>query len=216
MKPALVSLFGLALVVSGCATTHTLSVSAASAVRPAEQGTGPVLRSRMEGGVALQVLSPRIGEDMDILPGLFVEVANEGGTPLAFSLADVRVFSGSAPVRLYTEAELTARIDRDFEVEKAAKVKGRWWWQKAKPDPEAAAAAAATRERRLIGLRELLGAITVPPGRSAGGVVRLHAGDIRSGQPLRVVVTFGGTDHEFILDVDGRRGFSRFLKRLRL
>jgi hypothetical protein len=51
-------------------------------------------------------------------------------------------------------------------------------------------------------LRRMLQRSTVPPRGTAGGAVKLHAEDIRSGQPLKLVVTVGGEAHEFVFEVE--------------
>ena len=59
----------------------------------------------------------------------------------------------------------------------------------------------AVRDSQLRGLRNLLTPGTLAPGGRTGGVVKLHPEDLRSGRPLRLVVTLGGETHEFQFDV---------------
>ena len=43
--------------------------------------------------------------------------------------------------------------------------------------------------------------MSISPQADGGDVIRLHAEDTAAGQPLRILVTFGGGPHEFWFDV---------------
>lgn len=60
---------------------------------------------------------------------------------------------------------------------------------------------AAARNAQLNDTGALLRRNTVAPGNVAGGVVKLHAQDIRSGHPLVLTVTVGPEVHEFKFNV---------------
>ncbi|HTT56789.1 MAG TPA: hypothetical protein VL523_08170 [Terriglobia bacterium] len=229
MKSLVFAVIILAIAESGCTSTGTLAVAAASAGAPQEKLVGPALRSRVQDGIAVQVLTPRFSNETDSLPGVFVEVANRGDAPVDFSAANLAVYSGEAPVRIYTADELAKRIDDDFARATAAGgAKPKAWKMPAflhelltrsVPGKNAGVAPAATvgnasgeaeqagedfravRDRQLRGLRNLLTPSTLAPGGRTGGVVELHAEDLRNGRPLRLVVTLGGETQEFRFDV---------------
>ena len=50
-------------------------------------------------------------------------------------------------------------------------------------------------------LANLLYPVTIRPGKTEGGLIKLHAEDIAEGKPLRVVVTLGNDVHAFEFDV---------------
>ena len=58
-------------------------------------------------------------------------------------------------------------------------------------------AIAAVRRARIQGLNGMLDRNTVGPGLEAGGLIRLKAGDLRSGEPLVIRVRVGEEVHEF-------------------
>jgi len=65
-------------------------------------------------------------------------------------------------------------------------------------------AVASSRNIQLNSLSSLLRRNTVSPGEFVSGVVKLHAEDIVAGQPLRLVVSLGSEQHEFIFDISKR------------
>ena len=60
---------------------------------------------------------------------------------------------------------------------------------------------ASARDIQLNNLGSMLRRNTLPPGAFVGGVVKLHAEDIRSGEPLKLVVALAGDSHEFVFDI---------------
>lgn len=218
--PALGALVLITLVVSGCATAGPLTVRSPAAASVA----GDPMRQRIEKRDVVQVrlLTPGFSRKLEELPAFDVAVTNRGATPLSFAASDVVVHSGSNPVRVYTAGELVDRIQKEAEQEAREKTGASaekiLQTRSTNGDPSSAivkierdkmldqsATARATSNERFAEIVKSIVPVSISPGGTGSGVIKLHAEDIRAGQPLQIVVTVGGERYEFIFEV-GRAG----------
>jgi len=229
MKPtiALLIVLGLSVAVSGCVSTRTISVAAAGTSRTADGRGSPVPPSQQKTDVRVLLVTPKFSNDTDALPTFYVEVRNRGEIGVDFSTENITAYSGESRVRVYTYDELANRIKSEAEAEAAAVAANEASQLKnsamsrapagrnMKDNPEGWAVTKAQVDaqngmdrtgwmgvQQQNDLRRMLQRSTVPPGGTAGGAVKLHAEDIRSGQPLKLVVTVGGEAHEFVFEVE--------------
>jgi hypothetical protein len=223
-KACVLAAFGVAAL-GGC---KTLSVSAASANQPVYEHGSPVLRSQKKNVVEVVMLTQQFADRTDLLPAFVVRVRNGGESALVFSSENITAYSGGSRVRVYTYGELAKRIKNEAEFE-ASMVsmrqpifsKGSAYvqadeGQTTSTNPSRAeryteqarsevgdkiAQTASFWDNQLNRTGNMVAGSVVAPGGSVGGVVVFHAKDIRSGQPLRLLVAIGGEVHEFLFDV---------------
>lgn len=235
------------LLLSGCVSTKSITVSDASPVRATyEQGTA-VLKSQKTNGVVLRVLTAEFTKETNALPSFYVAISNGGDKEIDFSTTNLAAFSGKERVRVYTFEELQKKINREAAMmafalamnsasqsiaasmpqttysSGSAYASGTGGYARATYsgttttyNPAAAAAAqaqinaqtmnqmsmvASARDIQLNNTGSILKRNTVPPDAFAGGVIKLHAEDIRDGQPLKLIVSLGDETHEFVFDI---------------
>lgn len=168
--------------------------------------------------VGARLLTPSFSNESTALPAVLVTVENRASAPVPFSTGNVTVFSGTNPVRIYTPAQLAEKIEKESEID-ADRAVARDTAQlqsatAARMDASATpmmvqrtqainqgTAARSAASKQVAVLANLLYPVTIASGATAGGVIKLRAEDIASGQPLRIVVTLGSDVHEFIFDV---------------
>lgn len=222
----LLIVLGLSVAASGCVSTRTILVSAAGASRIVDGRGSPVPQSQQKVDVKVFLVTPKFKNDTDALPTFYLEIRNRGAIGVDISTENITAYSGESRVRVYTYNELADRIKREAEAEAAAvaaseasQLKGASMSRETtsrnmteNPVPWAVTRAQNDAQNGMdrIGMEgdqqlndpgRMLQRSTVPPRGTVGGTVKLHAEDIRSGQPLRLLATIGGEVHEFRFDV---------------
>ena len=217
---------GAGVALGGCVSPRTISVPAADASRVVDGRGNPVPPSRQQVDVKVILVTSKFSNDTDALPTFYLEVRNRGASGVDFSPENVVAFSGGSRVRVYTSSELADRIKREAEAEAAAaaaneasQLKGAsmsrqatsrnmmenpvpWAVTKAQNDARSGMnQIEPAGEQQPADLGQLLQTSSIPPHGTVGGAVVFHAEDIRSGQPLRLLVTVGGEVHEFRFEV---------------
>jgi len=225
VKAWLLAAFGITAL-GGCALTKTLTVSPASAIQPVYRQGRLVLQSQKKNGVEVEVLTRQFSDQTDALPSFFVAVRNGGEVEVEFSLENITTYSGESRVRVYTVEELEKRVRSEGEAEAAAVAANEaaqlkdaamsrqttsrnlkdnpvaWTMTKAQGNARNGMdQSGSSRNQQPNDLTGMLMRSTVRPRETVGGTIKLHAEDIRSGQPLRLVVAIGGEVHEFMFDV---------------
>jgi hypothetical protein len=213
-------------VLAGC---KTLSVSSRTGVEVSSERGRLVLRSAKENVVELRVERMQFAASVDQLPTFMLTVKNGGRRAFEVSPSKITVLSGKARVRLYTSDELAKAVRDEKTLETRAKVsetidsasidaeqhpRGLEASEMAgenttstQPSRPARAVLGALRDMKapVAEYRNDAGGIferwQCLPGMSVAGFLKLHAEDIRSGQPLRFFVRVGGEVHEFDFDV---------------
>lgn len=187
---------------------------------PATAATDPALLTLEKTHlVRVRLLTASFANRTAELPAFEVRVTNRGAAPLTFSAAAVTAFSGANPVRVYSAAELVARIQRESE---------RTAEQAAAEDTAQLLSASATRQdpsampvmvtrtqslnqasgmqsataKKVAELANTIISVSISPGDTGSGMVKLHAEDIAPAEPLRMVVTIGHELYEFVFDVN--------------
>lgn len=206
----------LAAVLTGCASSPQLSIS--PAMQPEKTGDHELTLIEKENSVMVELLNPTFSDEIDELPTFEVVLENRGAEAFFFSPRNISVYSGDETVRAYSVEELAARIQgetyREAEEYSGQQAEVFLQAEATRLDPSSAMAtipaakrtnrAAASRESRQKLLREagdLLSSVRIPPGKTAGGALKLHAEDIQPGQPLRIVVSLQGESYEFTYEV---------------
>jgi len=213
----------------GCTTTRTITVLPTGGLRPVDELGSQVLLSQKVSGVGVRLLAKRFSSDDKMLPAFYVGVVNGTTGALGYSPGNITAFSGDHPVRVYSYAELRNTLNRNADAA-ISSLEAQALTQEVGPQGDAysvflpgtqgslddhrlrtmyadqAAAernhlAALIQSMRQSNLSRLLRDSTISPSGFAGGIVALHARDLRAGQPLRLVVTVGGETHEFLFDV---------------
>jgi hypothetical protein len=202
----------VAVAVSAC--TRTLSVSPVNPAQLTVENGRPALRSQLKNRVEVVLLHREFSYQLASLPAFDVTVWNAGDTPFVFSTKNVTAFSGDAPVRVYTSGQLEARARHDSEL--AVELEAHTAWDVGPANSAIARSREAGSEMdarhraenigeagqgRMRWIESLLRSQEVGPGQMAGGVVKLNNEDIKTGRPLRLVVTVGGEEHPFVFDV---------------
>jgi hypothetical protein len=203
--------------IAGCASVPRFSIAprlpALAAADPA------VLTLEKAHLVCVRLLTPSIENTNAEFPAFDVSVTNRGAAPLTFSAANVTVFSGPNPVRVYSAAELMDRIQNESERsadEAAAENTARLLTASAtRQDPTAtplmvtrtqslndASGARSAAARKVAELANTIISVSIFPGGTGSGVVKLHAEDIVPAEPLRLVVTIDHEPYEFVFDVN--------------
>lgn len=215
------------MILGGCATTRTLSVSAGNPGAPIEAGGKHWLNSVQRNTVSVCLLTPRFkARPESLLPPVFlVEVRNGGSQTLRFSRDDVAAAVDGRPVHLLTHEGYVGEIDRQqdrwvsarrrwanegpifsqagtFPQERSVNDGGRsedlrTWNSWVVPEGEAQLDA-LSRDAQ-----SMLEQCAVAPGQTAGGVVRLVAADLARGRHLRISVRVADETHEFVYDLGG-------------
>lgn len=238
------------LILLGCASPRSISVSNLNAVDTTyEQGVA-VLKSVKSHAVVLRVLSTSFSNETRELPALLVGFANGRDHAIDFSTQNISCRSGDRVVKVYNFEELEKKIKKEAALlafalamnsasqSMAASMPqhtyssgtvsaygsggfahGSYSGYSTTYNPAASAAAqaqinantmnmmtavASSRNIQLNSLSSMLRRNTVGPGEFVSGVVKLHAEDIVAGQPLRLVVSLGSENHEFIFDISKR------------
>lgn len=202
------------LLLAASACTRTLSFSAANPERPALEEGRPTLQSQGTDRVDVVLLNRKFSYKLGMLPAFYVKVWNGGDTSFEFSIKNITAYSGKARVPVYTRAQLAAWVNRDAELEKLQEAHTTWEVRPDNPGDSSGRQAPtalgnmqqAERIRnagmdRTIRWRTLLRRQLVEPGQTAGGVVKLEAEAIKTGQPLYLIVTVAGEVHRFVFDV---------------
>lgn len=247
MKSSIIPLAIAVVLVTGCVSTKTVTVSSASPVRATyEQGTA-VLKSQKTNGVVVRVLTGQFSKETHALPAFYVAVSNAGEKEIDFSTANVSALSGKNRVEVYTFEAMEKKIKREaammafalamnsasqsmaasmpqtthssgsvYATGTGGSARAVYSGTTTTYNPAAASAAqaqinaqtmnqmsmvASARDIQLNNLGSMLRRNTLAPGAFAGGVVKLHAEDIQSGEPLKLVVSVGGEPHEFVFDI---------------
>jgi hypothetical protein len=206
MKRPLLRLLAIGIAaLCGCSTTRTLSVSSASPTQPVFENGETVLRSMKRNGVVVNLGTRRFSNHPERLPAFFVGVWNRGTRDLDFSPENITAYSGETRVRVYTYPELAKRVSEEAEGE-SSPAELPMALAGTAPTPlmrlNAAAAAAQVSSSRLTMIGGgTLGRRTIGPGRFDYRTAILQAEDIKTGQPLRLLVALDGEIHEFRFDV---------------
>lgn len=209
----------LAAVFPGCASSGPLGLASA----PGASLPGEPMLQRVEKTHRVQVrlLTPAYSTRLEELPAFDVSVTNLGAAPLSFGAPDVAVFSGTDTVRIYTASELVDRIQKEADQEAREKASASaekvLQTRSTNTDPSSAivkierdklmelsAASRATTNARFAELVRSIVPVSISPGGTGGGVIKLHAEDLRRDQPLRIVVTLAGETYEFTYSVARR------------
>jgi hypothetical protein len=200
----------------GCASSGPLTIVPRPS--PAITADPTLLHLRKTHRVEVRLLTATYSTRTAELPSFEVSVTNDGPTPLSFSARNVAVFSEAKPVGIYTASELIDRIQKEAEKEaherSGASAEKILQAPSTRNDPSAAIAmierdkaidqSAATRAASTAKFAELVKSIvpvSISPGGTGSGIIKLHAEDIRTGQPLRIVVTIANESYEFLFDV---------------
>ena len=166
----------------------------------------------------MRLLTPRYSHRTEELPAFDIRVTNRGTDPIMFTAADVTVFSGARPVRIFNTGELVERIER--EAAQAAHEKSGESAEKilqsphTRRDPSSAivmierdkamdqtVASRAIMNRKLAELVTSIVPVSISPGGEGSGIIKLHPEDITIGQPLRITITLGAERYDFAFDV---------------
>jgi hypothetical protein len=242
-----VTLVLISALVTGCQSTRTLSVAEKNTVQAVYEGGVPILKSVKRDTVIVRLLTPEFSKDVNALPAFFVAVANGGTGAFDFSTSNITATCGSAPVRVYTAADVQKRIEHEAAMLAFATAlngasqsmqasmpqqtytsgyasaygsggyaNANYYGTSTTYNPAATAAAqaqinantsqqmatiAGLRNAQLNGLGSMLKRETIAPGAFAGGVVKLHAEDIRNGQIVTLHVQTGSEVHDFLFAV---------------
>lgn len=224
----LLMFLGLGVAVSGCVSTRTISVSGAGASRIVDGRGSPVPQSQQKVDVKAFLVTPEFSNATDALPTFYLEIRNRGASGVNFGTENITAYSGESRVRVYTYDELANRIQSEAEAEaaevaasEASQLKGAsmsrqttsrnmmenpvpWAVGKAQNDARIGTGRIESGgDEQANDPRRMFQRTTVAPSGTVGGTVKLHAEDIRSGQPLRLLVTVGGEVHEFRFNVGG-------------
>lgn len=206
MKRHLLQLLAIGVAaLCGCTSTRTLSVSSASAIQPVYENGETVLRSMKRNGVVISLHTRRFSNHLERLPSLLVGVWNRGKSDWDFSPENITAYSGESRVRVYTYPELAQKIIGAAEGESSSAelqmaLSGTAPTPLMRLNATAAATQVSSSQVTMIG-GGILRKRTIGPGRFDCGTVKLHAEDIKSGQPLRLLVALDGEVHEFRFDV---------------
>lgn len=101
------------IALTGCELTRSLQVSPANQSQVEYHGGVPLLTSVKRHGVAVALLTPQFANRIGQLPSFRIWVFNRGTKSLDFSPANVSVFSGETPVKIYTYEEMQKRISHE-------------------------------------------------------------------------------------------------------
>lgn len=197
----------LTLWLSGCETTRRLTPAATT---PASSAVGTARRHQVE----LALINPDFSSELTALPTFRLSIQNRGAERLDFGPSHIRVFSGDQPVLSYTRDQLRILIQEAIRIEAEA-----YTGQQAevflqadasRVDPSAAMAnieaakrtnragkAASSYEALQAEVAQLLGPTTIAPEGSLRALLKLQAGAIVAGQPLRVLISLDGEIYEF-------------------
>ena len=121
VKACVLAAFGLA-VLSGCATTRTLSVSAENKAAPVYVQGRPWLQSAKRNSVALWLLTPTYKTRLsELLPPAFLVVVRNGGDQvIGLSRGDITATVAGRPVHVLTSEEYQGEINRQATQTSAA------------------------------------------------------------------------------------------------
>ncbi len=213
---AVLASLSIALGAVGCASQAHLSI----APRPgtAAPNDPAFVLSEKTQRVGVRLVTTAFTSESASLPAFIVTVENRSDSPLPFAVGNVTVSSGANPVRIYSPTELVDKLAKESEAAAAsaaaqdtAQIQAT---NTARLDPSATmmmvqrrqalnegTAAQTAAGKRAGVLANLLYPVTIRPGKTEGGLIKLHAEDIAEGKPLRVVVTLGNDVHAFEFDV---------------
>lgn len=113
VKAPVLAAFGI-MVLTGCTTTRTLSVSVENRTAPGYVQGKPLLQSVKRNTVAVWLLTPTYKTDLgDLLPPAFiVAVRNGGDQTISFSRDDVTATVEGRPIHILTYEEYRGEIYR--------------------------------------------------------------------------------------------------------
>lgn len=212
------------LVLSGCCllggcSTTTLSVAPGTVANPQPDGSIEIV-SEQRNRVVVRLLARRFSRKLDELPAFAIAVTNRGAEPLPFGPGNVTASSGGRPVRVYNVYQYQQAVLKEAafgrfiaDAHETAALRSTIAARAGigggtKPQisvrvngADERAGIRAAEARRLGALSEVLQFASVAPGATFGGIVRLHAEDLRSGEPLQLVVAIAGEVHAFNFDV---------------
>ncbi|MFP4541479.1 MAG: hypothetical protein ACLFR7_07595 [Opitutales bacterium] len=212
-RAAAVAAFVALTLLGGCATSKTLRPAPGQA-----EAAGDLVVEHTHR-VTVRLLTPSYSRETAELPTFALAVENRGDDPVVLDPAKVRAASGTAPVHLYTPVELIAmvRADANREAEAysgqqaevylsggasptagqdnsaaIAKIEG------AKRTNTAAAEFNVQRDEQMREIASLVIPMSIPPGESGGGLLKLRPEDFQRGEPLRLEVDLEGETYTFI------------------
>jgi len=216
VKACVLAAFAI-LVLGGCTTTRTLSVSQENGATLGFAQGRPWLQSVKRNTVAVWLLTPTYKTDLnDLIPPAFLVVVRNGGDQtMSLSRGDITATADGRPIHILTYEEYCGEIDRqaglaslEFQ-EPLGIVPGA---ANQGPEEREAYRSVAQFGKRMIdlqsgelladaGLMLVLDQYLIAPGQAIKGVVRLKPSDLSSGQRLRILVKTGDETHEFFYDV---------------
>jgi hypothetical protein len=201
------------MILGGCATMGTLSVSPANQAALINREERPFLRSAGKNTVAVWLLTPTYRTHLrDLRPPAFLVLFRNGGSGrIILTRKDITATAGGRPIHMITYEEYCDEIERRADKALyAVEVKADWQYDNYMPGDNPYAieqrgvrdvgswrkALLADAQLMLVADRYLIG-----PNQAMWGVVRLEPSDLSSGQQLRILVRMGEETHEFVYDV---------------
>lgn len=186
------------LSLTACVPIRQLEVSPDNAIKPFREGGDPTLRSTQRYDVIVRVLTDTFTNRAADFPALLVAVMNPTAASLDFSAANLTAHSAGRSVYVYSFESYRRRVRFESVMSLIDAVSD------AGQGGVTGAIGANMDAGEIMDLKsaidingQMLTAHTIEPGRFAGGVVRLDATHIRTGQPLVMQVNLDGDVHEF-------------------
>jgi hypothetical protein len=214
VKACVLAAFAI-LVLGGCTTTRTLSVSQENGATLGFAQGRPWLQSVKRNTVAVWLLTPTYKTDLnDLIPPAFLVVVRNGGDQtMSLSRGDITATADGRPIHILTYEEYCGEIDRQAGQEsfRLQEPLGRGEAPNESPELWEPGGIMWLGERLIdlqrdhlladAGLMLVLDQYLIAPGQAIRGVVRLKPSDLSSGQRLRILVKTGDETHEFFYDV---------------
>jgi len=214
VKACVLAAFAI-LVLGGCTTTRTLSVSQENGATLGFAQGRPWLQSVKRNTVAVWLLTPTYKTDLnDLIPPAFLVVVRNGGDQtMSLSRGDITATADGRPIHILTYEEYCGEIDRQAGQEsfRLQEPLGRGEAPNESPELWEPGGIMWLGERLIdlqrdhlladAGLMLVLDQYLIAPGQAIKGVVRLKPSDLSSGQRLRILVKTGDETHEFFYDV---------------
>lgn len=160
------------------------NISATSDNRPVELYTYATLRHRIEHDADMQRLAFALAGGMQSMAAAMPQQSYTTGNAYAYGSGAYASGTYSGFTTTYNPAA-TAAAQTQIERNMAHQM----------------AAVASVSKLQINSLGAMLRRDTIEPGRFAGGTVKLHARDIRSGAPLVLHVSIGGDEYRFVFTV---------------